>query len=126
MKELLYLLRDREPVPTDDVHLWGRWFEKADRTVLRTELIDGSVISTVFLGVDHGWGGEPLLFETAVFFAPNTAPTAAAQRLCDIARRYTTWSQAECGHVELVDELSIHSVAARFAAMATPTVPKDR
>lgn len=40
------------PVPCEDLHEWGKWFETADRHVTLTEVGELSV-STVFLGSDH-------------------------------------------------------------------------
>jgi hypothetical protein len=46
---------------------WGRFMEGADRQI-GDDTIEGVRISTVFLGLDHGWGARPpVLFETMVF-----------------------------------------------------------
>ena len=60
--------------------------------VEKTELFGGEiVVSTVFLGLDHGWGdGPPVLFETLVF--PDT------KRM----DRYCTWDEAVAGHERIV------------------------
>jgi hypothetical protein len=50
------------------------------------------LVSTVFLGLDHGWGGKPLIFESMIFNGPCH----------DDMDRYTTWEQAEIGHAEMV------------------------
>jgi len=56
------------PKPEDDLVLWARWLETADRRVARAELPDGVEVSTVFLGFDHGFrGGSPILYETMIF-----------------------------------------------------------
>lgn len=92
---LYYVLNDaREPVPVD-VEEWARMFEDMDRRrVAFTELVPGSTVSTVFLGMNHAWGhGPPLLFETMAF-----GPGAD-----DEMRRYSTWAQAEAGHAEVVE-----------------------
>jgi hypothetical protein len=44
-----------EPVSEPDLLTWARWFETADRRVAVTEVGVYSV-STVFLGLDHGFG----------------------------------------------------------------------
>lgn len=59
-----------QPQRVDDLMEWARWFEEIGegRVVARTELPDEVIVSTVFLGMDHQWGGgPPLLFETMVF-----------------------------------------------------------
>ena len=50
---------------------WGLWLEHhtEDRIVGRTEYM-GALVSTVFLGIDHGWGGKPMWFETMIFDTP--------------------------------------------------------
>jgi len=55
-------------------------------------------ISTVFLGIDHGFGeGPPLLFETMVF---------ARGSLSDLEmERYSTWNQAVAGHQAMLKEV---------------------
>ena len=53
--------------------------------------VGGVVISTVFIGVDVGHDGPPLVFETMTF--PDGA-----------VRRWSTWEEAEEGHAEIVKE----------------------
>jgi hypothetical protein len=49
----------------------------------------GITVSTVFLGIDHGFGGDrPVLFETMIFGGPYN----------DHQVRYCTWAEAEHGH----------------------------
>ncbi len=64
----LYTLNLRgEPMPCDDVLTWAKWFESAERHVAY-DLVGDSCISTVFLGMDHSFGGKkPILWETMVF-----------------------------------------------------------
>lgn len=51
-------------------------------------------VSTVWLGIDHGFGeGAPVIFETMVF------AEGSEDQDC---RRYTTEDQAKAGHVEMV------------------------
>jgi len=69
----LYILNEHgQPVPCKDVMAWAQWAENSDnRIVARTE-IEGVLVSTIFLGCDHGWGplgGDepPILWETMYF-----------------------------------------------------------
>lgn len=57
------------PQPCLDTKVWGLWFGAADRKVAEYRTPDDAVtISTVFLGVDHNFGGgKPLLYETMIF-----------------------------------------------------------
>ena len=62
-----YILKDRVPVPCENLLDWARWFETADRHVAKS-VNDKVRVSTVFLGLDHQWGkGPPMLFETMIF-----------------------------------------------------------
>ena len=54
-----YKLDGKNVVPTDDI---GIAFTQ-DRTVAKDTIKD-ILISTVFLGINHGYNGEVLLFET--------------------------------------------------------------
>ena len=78
-----------EPVPCPDLLTWGRWFEASqDRHVARDEIGD-VLISTVFLGLDHGWGrGPPVLWETMVF----------GGKLDEQQERYVSRADALAGH----------------------------
>lgn len=78
----LELLRDDEP----------------DRAYSRIALDDvGDVrVSTVWLGLDHGWGTErPVIFETMVFGGP----------LDEEVVRYSTESEARAGHAAMVQRV---------------------
>lgn len=105
---------DGNPVPCPDLITWANWFEQAsvprddgqcDRHVavsLRGELGKETMISTVFLGLDHSLtpGAPPLLFETMIFRPDSTAD--------DYQERYTTREEALAGHkvtVALVETL---------------------
>jgi hypothetical protein len=89
-----YILKGHEPVPEPDIIAWGRWFHTADRHV-RDTARDDVRVSTVFLGVDHGFGGPKELFETMLFV--NGADHGV--------ERYSTWDEAEEGHVRWVKEV---------------------
>ena len=90
-----YILRDKTPVPETDLLAWGRWFETADRNVVKTYVGD-VLVSTIFLGLDHSFGGDtPILFETIVFEGPLDGEEA----------RYATWDEAEKGHAAMVERV---------------------
>lgn len=57
------------PIAAPDVPTWAKWFETAQRQVALTKVEPGVVeVSTVFLGLDHGFGsGPPVLWETMIF-----------------------------------------------------------
>lgn len=88
---------DRNGQPMD----WEAWcleFEFIERHVGSDELTIGGQpvhISTVWLGLDHGFGmsERPLIFETMVFGGP----------LDEYQARYATEEEALAGHQEVLD-----------------------
>jgi len=84
-----YILRDKKPIICEDIIKWGKWFNDAERHVKLDELPNNVKISTIFLGLDHGFRtGKILLFETMIFGGEHD----------EYCERYETWEQAEIGH----------------------------
>ena len=53
---------------TADLIAWAKWFEEVENRRVSLDVVDGAEVSTVFLGLDHGWGaGPPVLYETMAF-----------------------------------------------------------
>jgi hypothetical protein len=76
------------PKPVSDLIEWGRWFETAERHVAN-DVIGDVRVSTVFLGLDHNFGGgRPLLFETMIFGGAEDG----------YQNRCSTWDEAEAMH----------------------------
>ena len=75
---------------------WAEWFEKIDnRRVKRTKLSNGTSISTIFLGIDHGFSSNKLLlFETMAFEEEN-----------EYMERYSTFDESIIGHDKMVKEI---------------------
>ncbi len=85
-----YILDGKNVVECNDLMEWASWYQTAERRVAKTEGNDVRV-STVFLGIDHSFGdGPPELFETMIFGGEHD----------DDQRRYSTWDEAEKGHLE--------------------------
>ena len=81
---------------------WALWFEdfetrKIDYTDISDESLypEGDMISTVFLGLDHGFGetDKPILFETMVF----------GGKYDNRGWRYASYGEAKQGHWHIVD-----------------------
>ena len=90
-----YILDGRTPVLEPDLLTWGRWMETTERHV-GEDTIGETRISTVFLGLDHGFGEPvPILFETMVFGGP----------LDNECERYATWAEAESGHQAMIERV---------------------
>jgi hypothetical protein len=77
----------------DATRVWAEWMNDfSHKKVKRTELPDGTLISTVFLGIDHSSGLHlEQWFETMIF------PTQEC-------RRYDSWKHAESGHEAMLNE----------------------
>lgn len=87
-----YRIEGHDVVEEPDLLTWARWFESSMRAriVGRTQ-VGTYAISTVFLGLDHNWGGgPPILFETMVYGSDGEDR--------DIVQRYHTYSDASAGH----------------------------
>lgn len=97
----LYYRRDGTPYPNgmEGMLQWGKDLEMTDRRVDKTNLWWGGYVSTVWLGLDHGWGaGPPLIFETMVFGKVS---------MLDLdMERYSYESEAIMGHHRLVRKWS--------------------
>lgn len=85
---------DREGRPLELMEWAELNKSRAYSTLARTEL--GQLwVSTIWLGIDHGWnGGPPVIFESMVFGRLNYSELAM--------RRYATEADALAGHTELV------------------------
>jgi hypothetical protein len=91
-----WILDGHEPVAVD-LMTWACWLETANRVVAVTRIGDDVRVSTIFLGLNHRFGaGPPLLFETMVFGGDHHGDQ----------QRYSTWAQAELGHMERVESLT--------------------
>jgi hypothetical protein len=89
-----YVLVDREPVATDDLTAWNAGMHIDRRRVAFTELPGDVSVSTVFLGIDHGFrDGPAVLFESMVFVLGDDEQDCW---------RYTTWDAAAAGHEQIV------------------------
>lgn len=86
-----YILVDRQPVRCNDIMKWGEWLNTAERHV-GDDRIGDVRISTVFLGLDHGAHGRPLLFETMIFGGPR-------DQHC---WRCSTWEEAKARHAAAI------------------------
>lgn len=102
-----YVLKGREVLPAPPMEEWASLWPKGSRGLVvgpdnpngtthchvADETIKGVRVSTVFLGLDHGWGGgPPLVFETMVF----------GGALADECERCSTYTEAEEMHARWV------------------------
>jgi hypothetical protein len=115
MRAHLYILDDKgEPVAVetetefcteldDGLIRWGRFFEQRDLRRVALEEVNGIRISTVFLGIDHGWGGgPPVLWETMCF---ADGPTDGHHMDQETDRCSGSREQALAMHQRMVDKV---------------------
>jgi hypothetical protein len=105
-----YILVNGKPVVEHDVIKWAEWYgsHHNERIVEQTKFPyrfaeQGEVlISTVFLGLDHGnpfcRDHVPILYETMIFGLPQFEHDQW---------RYSTLGQAKTGHFEVVDMVKV-------------------
>jgi hypothetical protein len=94
-----YYRKDGTPYPEDGLMEWAKDFgNDVNRVVKQTTLKNGKWVSTVWLGLDHNYGGgRPHIFETMVFPSDNDMGELDQ-------RRYSTEAEALAGHEELCKE----------------------
>ena len=95
-----YILKGKTPVPAGHYE-WAEYMNIAEKDQLYRHValyeyyIDDKQycnLSTVFLGIDHGFNSEvPILFESLVFQGS----------MDQTMERYSTWDAAEIGHALL-------------------------
>jgi hypothetical protein len=94
---MYYILdNDKKIVKATDKE-YTEFFKNPDARRVALDEINGSRISTVFLGLDHRFDekGPPILFETMVFGGP----------LDQEQERCCTWDDAEMMHTMMVERV---------------------
>ena len=91
-----YYDRQGQPIEMMD---WAQRFEDRDYQSVAKHWIRGWMVSTVWLGIDHGFGYSeaPVIFETMVFPPGDEAGESgtASEEYCE---RYATEESAQAGH----------------------------
>lgn len=83
-----------------DLMKWAKLFENNNYKVVKQENVGKFRVSTVWIGLDHGFnGGNPLIFETMVF---SQKKFKANQDNDFDQERYSTLEEAKKGHKEMV------------------------
>jgi len=105
--DMHYVLDDEgNPVPATDLITWAKALDNIElRRVGLTKFSDRTEISTVFLGLDHGFTKKrPLLFETLTQFGQGG----------DEMDRYGTWQEAVDGHRKVVETYLLENPEVRI------------
>lgn len=109
---ILHYNRRGRPISLEQ---WARELE-ANRRVAWDDLGKLGVVSTVYLGLDHSFGGgPPLIFETMVFGGP----------MDEFMDRYSTEEQALGGHRFVVQALLYYRPEKRRALIHNGRKPRQ-
>jgi hypothetical protein len=93
-----------------DMMTWAKWFENGNKSpgrITGRSVVKNVRISTVFLGLDHSFGGEvPVLWETMMFNIRDDSKklkdkkglTGNLQALGNYQVRYSSLEDARKGH----------------------------
>lgn len=93
MTDMYVLDAAGNPRPESDTRKWGEAFADGERRTVARDSVGEVDVSTVFLGMDHGWGGAlPVLWETMVFGGD----------LDGEQDRYTSREAAVAGHAAML------------------------
>lgn len=107
-RPLFYKLDGHTPVPCYDANFSA--FRQRHQLMLELgfdpwrvawdEVGESIAVSTVFLHIDHGFFGEPVLFETMMTFNLKSS-----DRDWVMGGRYSTWDEAVQGHNLWLDKI---------------------
>ena len=96
---ILYYKRDGTPYEEGEEQQFYKDFVNWDLRQVALDLIGNIRISTVWLGMDHGFLLEkPIIFETMVFSHPKSG-------YGDWCERYCTEDEALAGHYKILQEI---------------------
>lgn len=110
---------------THDTKEWAQYFEIANRRVGYDEVND-YIISTVFLGLDHGFGqGEPLLFETMIFDKKQPVKGMNGSYESVYMMRYTNYDEAFATHQHMVERLRGYFGGVEILSSTMPALTVD-
>lgn len=84
------LCYDRQGQPIT-IPEWGRLHRDPDYVTVAQDKVGDRLISTIWLGLDLGWGPQPVIFETMIFGEDDARCV-----------RYATEAQARDGHTVTV------------------------
>ncbi len=118
----LYYRRDGSAYPPgrEGILEWTKDFENAeDRRIGFDRLSNGIEVSTVWMGIDHGFLGNrrPLIFETMAFVPQHTkyifmgGPIEFDRQAFGEPWRYSTEEEAKLGHRMMVEKFSQYKTA---------------
>jgi hypothetical protein len=116
----LYYDRKGQPITMME---WAAKLDDFDGRVVAQHWIRGWMVSTVWLGIDHGFGmrAVPIIFETMIFPPGDEAPDGVwAEQYCD---RYPTEEAAQAGHDRAIASLREKLGDDAMADITGPLIP---
>ena len=117
----LYYDRKGQPM---EMLAWAAKFDDMDYRAVAQHWVRGWMVSTVWIGLDHGFGRghAPLIFETMIFPPGDEAGEygVMAEDYCD---RYPTEAAAHAGHDRALSWLREKIGEDALADIAGPLIP---
>lgn len=112
-----YILKNKKPIfePNFEAHI--KFYSCFKNRIVKQDNIrikeEEFTVSTVFLALNHNFSdhGNPILFETMIFFNTEinerifSKNLAIINKLEDYQERYCTWEEAEQGHKKAISFL---------------------
>jgi hypothetical protein len=90
-----YILDENKNIIPANMKEYVIWSAENSRIVQQDTLFNGNLLSTVFLGFDHGYrSNQPVLFETMLFLEGSWSDQEC--------HRYCTYEEALKGHNEML------------------------
>jgi len=130
MLEHYILDAEHHVVLEPDLLTWARFMEEHERRIVEQTETKLYWVSTVFLGLDHGWHSRrnlPVVFETMTFDLKHVVKEGLGDRLMRVREeadlpdwsfdRYCSWDDALTGHRSIVGRL--HRIEAEAEKVAT-------
>ena len=94
-----YIIEDGLVVQCDDLMKWAEFIEFDREKYHKVDRIAGLMLSTVFLGLDHAFGGgEPVLWETMLFNEDERTTTKL------FGREHTYSPEIDCWRFSFMEE----------------------
>lgn len=103
--DLWYILDDdNNPKPVDPITSCRWLHDHPERKIVKQTTVQSFFVSTVFLGLDHGYGSVPILWETMVFDLSGAD--------CYM-ERYSSYADAVQGHDSTIKSVEDGTIKAR-------------
>ena len=84
------------PILCESLEDWCKFYQDSDRRIVERTKVGDATVSTVFLAIDHNFGGEgpPVLWETTIFGGAHDQ---------EEQWRYSSLEEAKAGHAMAVE-----------------------